>query len=64
MKSKEDEMDRACSTHGREGNACRILMVKPEGKRPLRKPRNMWEHNIKIKFRNIGLAGIDWINVV
>jgi hypothetical protein len=36
---KEDEMDRACSTNGEKGNAYRVLVGKPEGKRPLGKPR-------------------------
>jgi hypothetical protein len=34
---KEDEMGRACSTHG--GDAYRLLMRKPEGKRQLERPR-------------------------
>jgi hypothetical protein len=35
-------------------NAYRISMGKPEGKRPLRRPRRRWEHNIKIDLREIG----------
>jgi hypothetical protein len=37
---------------------------KPEGKRPLRRPRIMWVDNIKIDLREIGWDGIDWIYLV
>jgi hypothetical protein len=40
-------MGRACSTNGEEKkNACRILVGKPEGKRPLGRPKCMWVNNI------------------
>jgi hypothetical protein len=35
----EDEMGRACSTHGEKINAYRILVGEPEGKSPLGRPR-------------------------
>jgi hypothetical protein len=35
-------------------NACRILVGKPEGKRPLARPRRRWVDNIKIGLREIG----------
>jgi hypothetical protein len=35
---------------------------KPEGKRPLRRPRHRWVDNIKIDLREIGWNGMDWIN--
>jgi hypothetical protein len=38
----------------RENNAYRILMVKPEGKRPLGRPRRRCVNNIKIELRKIG----------
>jgi hypothetical protein len=44
-------MGRACSTNGETRNACRILTGKPEGKRPLVKPRRRWMDNIKIDLR-------------
>jgi hypothetical protein len=43
---------------GDKKNACRILVGKPEGKRPLRRPRYMWMGNIKMDLREIGGAGI------
>jgi hypothetical protein len=56
-------MDGACSTHGKEEDAYRILMGEPEGKRPLGRPRNMWEDNIKMDLREIGWGGMEWIDL-
>jgi hypothetical protein len=44
-----------------EKNAYRILVGKPEGKRPLGRPRHRWSDNIKMVLREIGWAGINWI---
>jgi hypothetical protein len=44
-------------------NACRILVGKPEGKRPLGRPRCRWEDNIKMDRREIGWGGMDWIDL-
>jgi hypothetical protein len=38
-------VDRICSTHGHKSNAYRILVEKPEGKRPLGRPRIRWDDN-------------------
>jgi hypothetical protein len=43
--------------------ACRILVGKPEGKRPLGRPRCRWVDNIKMDFRGLGWKGIDWIDL-
>jgi hypothetical protein len=40
-------------------NAYRILVGKPEGKRPLGRPKRRWEDNIKMDFGEIGLDGMD-----
>jgi hypothetical protein len=56
-------MGMACSTHGKKRNAYRILVGKPEGKRPLGRPRRRWYYNIKMNLRGIRLSGMDWINV-
>jgi hypothetical protein len=50
-------MGRACSTNGNKMNAYRILVRKPEGKRPLGRPRRKWVDNIKINLREIGWDG-------
>jgi hypothetical protein len=41
----------------------RILVGKPEGRRPLGRPRRRWVDNIKIDLREIGWDGMDWIEV-
>jgi hypothetical protein len=46
-------MGRACNTHGEKRNAYRILVGKPEEKRPLGKPRRRWEYNFKMDVREI-----------
>jgi hypothetical protein len=56
-------MGRACSTNGDKRNSFRILMGKPEGKRPLRRPRCRWVDSTKLDFREIGWDGMDWIDV-
>jgi hypothetical protein len=43
--------------------AYRILVGKPEGKRPLERPRCRWEDNIKTDHTEVGYGGIDWINL-
>jgi hypothetical protein len=43
--------------------AYRILVGKPEGKRPLGRPRRRWVGNIKMDLREIGCDGMDWINL-
>jgi len=40
----------------------RVLMGKPEGKRPLGRPRHRWEDNIKIDLREVGGGG-DWMEL-
>jgi hypothetical protein len=44
-------------------NACRILVGKPERKRPLRRSRRSWVDNIKISLGGIGWYGMDWIDL-
>jgi hypothetical protein len=57
---KEDVKGRACSTNGTaEGYAYRILVEKPEGKRPLGRARRKWVDNIKMD-----LGGMDGIDLV
>jgi hypothetical protein len=41
----------------------RVLVGKPEGKRPLGRPRHRWEDNIKIDLREIGIDGAIWIQL-
>jgi hypothetical protein len=48
---------------GEKRNAYRILMGKPEGKRPLGRPRRRWVDNIKMDLREIKWDGMDWIGL-
>jgi hypothetical protein len=51
---------------GEKRNACRILAGKPEGKRPLGRPRRRWVDNIKVDLREIGRmvwAGSIWLRI-
>ena len=41
----------------------RILVGKPEGKRPLGRPRRRWENNIKMDLQELGCGGMDWIEL-
>jgi hypothetical protein len=60
-------MGRACSTNGEkeEENAYRILVGKPEGKRPLGKPRPRWVDKIKMDLRYDGMIwiGLIWLRI-
>jgi len=40
-----------------------VLVGKPDGKRPIGRPRHRWEDNIKMDLQEMGCVGIDWIDV-
>jgi hypothetical protein len=46
---------------GKERKVYKVLMGKPEGKRPIGRPRRRWEDGIGMDLREIGLVGVDWI---
>jgi hypothetical protein len=52
-----------CGTHGEGRGVYRVLVGRPEGKRPLGRPRLRWEDNIKIDLREIGIDGANWIRL-
>jgi hypothetical protein len=56
-------MGRASSTNGEKRNSYRILVGKPEGKRPLGRPRSRWVDNNKMDLGEIGWDGMDWIDL-
>ena len=41
----------------------KVLMGKPEGKRPLGRPRRRWEDNIRIDLQKVGFGCMDWIEL-
>ena len=44
-------------------NTYRVLVGKPEGKRPLGRPRRRWEDNIKMDLREVGCDPREWIDL-
>jgi hypothetical protein len=48
---------------GEKRNVYRLLVGKPEGKRPLGRPRRRWIFNIKMDLSEIALGGVDWIGL-
>jgi hypothetical protein len=50
---------------GERRGAYRALVGKPEGRRPLERPRHRWEDNIKMDLREVGWGGgaVDWIDL-
>jgi len=41
----------------------RVLVGKPEGKRPLGRWRHRWEDNVKMEHQEVGCGGMDWIEL-
>jgi hypothetical protein len=50
--------------HGEKRTLYSILVRKPEGMRPIGRPRSMWQCNINTNLRNIRLGGMEWIELV
>jgi hypothetical protein len=51
---------------GERGGTCRVLVGKPEGRRPLGRPRRRWEDNIKMDLREVGWGawtGSIWLRI-
>jgi hypothetical protein len=56
-------MGGTCSTNGEKRNAYRLLVEKPEGRRPLERPRRRWLDNIRMNFVGVGWGDVDWIGL-
>ena len=48
---------------GEKRDVYRVLVGKPEGKRPLGRPRRRWEDNIKMDLQEVGCRGVEWIKL-
>ena len=48
---------------GKERGVCRVLVGKPEGKKPLERPRRRWVDNIRMDFQEVGCGYVDWIGL-
>jgi hypothetical protein len=58
-----NELGEVCSTYGEGSGMYRGLVGKPEGKRPLGRPRRRWEDNVKMDLDEVGCGCMDWINL-
>jgi hypothetical protein len=52
-----------CGTNGEKSSVYILVVGKPEGKKPLGRPRRRWIDNIKIDLLEIGLSVVDWIGL-
>jgi hypothetical protein len=52
-----------CIADEEERGVYRVLVEKPEGKRPLRRPRRKWEDNIRMDLQEVGCGGMDRIEL-
>ena len=48
---------------GHKRHECTVLVGRPEGKKPLVKPRHKWENKSKLDLQEVGWGGMDWINL-
>ena len=63
---EKNEMDGACSMYGGRRGAYRVLVGKPEGKRPLGRPRPTWEDNIQMDLQQVrwgSWTGLIWLRI-
>jgi hypothetical protein len=63
IKAKRLRWARHVARMEEERGVYRVLVGKPEGKRPLGRLRHRWEDNIKLDLREIGIDGANWIRL-
>jgi hypothetical protein len=63
MKSRRLKWAGHVARMGERRCAYRALVGKPEGRRPLARPRRRWEDNIKMDLREVGCGGTDWVDL-
>jgi len=49
---------------GERRGVYRILVARPEGRKPLGRPRRIWEDNVKMDLQEAGCGGMNWIKLV
>jgi hypothetical protein len=62
-KIEKNEMGGACSAYGERRGVYRVLVRKPEGKRPLGRTRRRWKDNIKMDIEEVGYGGMDRVEL-
>jgi hypothetical protein len=63
IKSRRMRWVRHVARMGEKRNVYRLLVGRPEGKRPLGRPRHRWIDNIKMDLLEIALSVVDWIGL-
>ena len=63
IKSRRMRWVRHVAWIGERRGIYRVLVGKPEGKRPLGRPRRRWEDNIKMDLQEVECGGMDWIEL-
>ena len=58
-KIERNEIGKAYGAYGERRGIYRVLVGKPEGKRPLGRPRHRWENNIKMDLQEVECGGMD-----
>jgi hypothetical protein len=64
MKCRRTKWAEHVTRIGEKTNACNVLVATPEGKRPTRRSRYRWVHNIKFDLREVGYGRMEWICLV
>ena len=63
IKSRRMRLTGHVARMGERRGVHRVLVDKPEGKRPLGRPRRKWEYNIKTDLQEVGCGDMDWIKL-
>jgi hypothetical protein len=61
VKSRRKRWAEHVASMGEERKLYKVLVGKPKGNRPLRRPRHRWEDGIRMDLREIGLGAVHWI---
>jgi hypothetical protein len=63
IKSRRMRWEGHVALIGEKRNVYRLLVGKPDGKRPLGRPRRKWVDNIRMDLGEVGWGGVDWIGL-
>jgi hypothetical protein len=63
VKIENNEVGGSCSTYGDRKGVYRVVVGKPEGKRPLGRLSRRWVDNIKLYIQEVGCGGMDWVEL-
>jgi hypothetical protein len=62
-KIEKNKIGCACSAYGARRGVCRVLAGKSKGRRPLERPRRIWENNLKKEIQEFGCGLVDCIEL-